>query len=227
MRRFKLSQTRRFRTSHPQAAFWTNQVRKSSLIPSYFNRKTRPLRMVAQPVVSCPRPCQCVTACLSAPPPGRRYSCRLDRRAISAECQGHAILRRSDDAAPGDASRRERQLVGNVTAARFIKSSARFRTRFSTRRPSSSGRFRSNGSASLEQLAGLPPALVIVDENDVLRDEGEAYARRLIQAGVPTTSVRYNAIIHDFMMLNPVRATKAATAAIEQAIQVLRKALGT
>ena len=60
--------------------------------------------------------------------------------------------------------------------------------------------------ASREQLAGLPPALVIVDENDVLRDEGEAYARQLIQAGVPTTSVRYNAIIHDFMMLNPVRA---------------------
>jgi acetyl esterase/lipase len=81
--------------------------------------------------------------------------------------------------------------------------------------------------ASLEQLSGLPPALVIVDENDVLRDEGEAYARRLIQAGVTTTSVRYNAIIHDFMTLNPVRSTQAATAAIEQAIQVLRKALGT
>ncbi|HMP15540.1 MAG TPA: alpha/beta hydrolase, partial [Gemmatales bacterium] len=81
--------------------------------------------------------------------------------------------------------------------------------------------------ASLEQLSGLPPALVIVDENDVLRDEGEAYARRLIQAGVSTASVRYNAIIHDFMMLNPVRRTQAATAAIEQAILVLRKALGT
>lgn len=81
--------------------------------------------------------------------------------------------------------------------------------------------------ASLEELSGLPPALVIVDENDVLRDEGEAYARRLIAAGVPTTSVRYNAIIHDFMMLNPVRATRAATAAIAQAIQVLREALGT
>src|SRR5688572_7892487 len=81
--------------------------------------------------------------------------------------------------------------------------------------------------ASRDQLAGLPPALVIVDENDVLRDEGEAYARRLVQAGVPTTSVRYNAIIHDFMMLNPVRATQAATAAIEQAILTLRKALGT
>ena len=81
--------------------------------------------------------------------------------------------------------------------------------------------------ASLEDLAGLPPALLIVDENDVLRDEGEAYARRLTQAGVPTTSVRYNGTLHDFMMLNPVRGTHAATAAIEQAIHTLRKALGT
>jgi len=81
--------------------------------------------------------------------------------------------------------------------------------------------------ASLDQLAGLPPAFVIVDENDVLRDEGEAYARRLLEAGVPTTAVRYNGIIHDFMMLNPLRSTQAATAAVEQAIQVLRQALGT
>ena len=79
--------------------------------------------------------------------------------------------------------------------------------------------------ATSEQLAGLPPALVIVDENDVLRDEGEAYARRLTQAGVTTTSVRYNGILHDFMMLNPVRETQASTAAVEQAIAVLRKAL--
>ncbi|MCW8382560.1 alpha/beta hydrolase [Streptomyces justiciae] len=81
--------------------------------------------------------------------------------------------------------------------------------------------------ASLEELAGLPPALVLVDENDVLRDEGEAYARKLTQAGVPTTSIRYNAILHDFMMLNTVRGTHASTAAIEQAIRTLRKALGT
>lgn len=80
--------------------------------------------------------------------------------------------------------------------------------------------------ASLEQLSGLPPALVIVDENDVLRDEGEAYARKLIQAGVPTTSVRYNAIVHDFMMLNPLRETAATTAAVEQAVRALRKAFG-
>ena len=77
--------------------------------------------------------------------------------------------------------------------------------------------------AALDELAGLPPALVIVDENDVLRDEGEAYARRLTAAGVRTTSVRVNGIIHDFMMLNPVRSTAAATAAIELAIHTLRK----
>ena len=68
---------------------------------------------------------------------------------------------------------------------------------------------------------------MIVDENDVLRDEGEAYARRLTEAGVRTTSVRYNGTIHDFLMLNPLRATAATTAAVEQAIHVLRKALGT
>jgi acetyl esterase/lipase len=81
--------------------------------------------------------------------------------------------------------------------------------------------------ASLEDLKGLPPAFIIVDENDVLRDEGEAYARRLTQAGVPTVSVRYNGIIHDFMMLNPVRATQATSAAVAQAIDVLKSALGT
>jgi acetyl esterase/lipase len=81
--------------------------------------------------------------------------------------------------------------------------------------------------ATLEDLAGLPEALVIVDENDVLRDEGEAYARRLIEAGVRTTTVRYNATIHDFMMLNPLRSSAASTGAIEQAVQVLRKALRT
>ncbi|MEV0347028.1 alpha/beta hydrolase [Nonomuraea sp. NPDC050680] len=81
--------------------------------------------------------------------------------------------------------------------------------------------------ASLEELTGLPEAFVIVDENDVLRDEGEAYARKLVAAGVRTTSLRYNGILHDFMMLNPLRQTAATTGAVEQAIQVLRKALGT
>ena len=70
--------------------------------------------------------------------------------------------------------------------------------------------------ASLDQLRGLPPALIIVDECDVLRDEGEAYARKLIQAGVTVTAIRYLAIHHDFMMLNPVSDTPATRGAIAQ-----------
>jgi acetyl esterase/lipase len=81
--------------------------------------------------------------------------------------------------------------------------------------------------ATLDELAGLPEAFVIVDENDVLRDEGEAYARRLTEAGVRTTSARYNGTIHDFLMLNPLRPTAATTAALEQAVHVIRKALHT
>lgn len=79
--------------------------------------------------------------------------------------------------------------------------------------------------ATLDDLSGLPPALVVVAENDVLRDEGEAYARRLTSAGVPTTSVRYNGTVHDFMMLNPLRYTHATTAAIGQAISTFRSVL--
>ena len=80
--------------------------------------------------------------------------------------------------------------------------------------------------ATLEELAGLPEAFLIVDENDVLRDEGEAYARKLTAAGVRTTAIRYNGTLHDFMMLNPVRGTAATTGAVEQSISILRKALG-
>jgi acetyl esterase/lipase len=78
-----------------------------------------------------------------------------------------------------------------------------------------------------EQLAGLPPALLIVDEADVLRDEGEAYAARLRAAGVAVTTVRYDGITHDFMMLNPLSDTHATRAAVAQAISVLREALRT
>src|SRR4051794_8814655 len=78
-----------------------------------------------------------------------------------------------------------------------------------------------------EQLAGLPPAFVIVGEADVLRDEGEAYAARLRAAGTPVTSVRYDGITHDFMMLDALRDTDATRAAIEQATAVLRHALNT
>ena len=81
--------------------------------------------------------------------------------------------------------------------------------------------------ATDEQLAGLPPALLIVDEADVLRDEGEAYAARLRAAGVAVTTVRYDGITHDFMMLNPLSQTRATRAAVAQAIATLRQALHT
>ncbi|MFI1397502.1 alpha/beta hydrolase [Streptomyces sp. NPDC020681] len=81
--------------------------------------------------------------------------------------------------------------------------------------------------ATTEQLRDLPPALVITAEADVLRDEGEAYANKLREAGVPVTSVRYQGIIHDFVMLNALRETHAAEAAIAQAVATLHTALHT
>ncbi|MFF9167877.1 MULTISPECIES: alpha/beta hydrolase [unclassified Streptomyces] len=79
--------------------------------------------------------------------------------------------------------------------------------------------------ATTEQLAGLPPALVITGEADVLRDEGEAYANKLRAAGVPVTAVRFQGIIHDFVMLNALRETHAAEAAITMAVRTLHSAL--
>jgi acetyl esterase len=81
--------------------------------------------------------------------------------------------------------------------------------------------------ATLDDLEGLPPALVIVDENDVLRDQGEAYADKLREAGVPTTSVRFNGTIHDFMRLNALRDSESTLAAITLAVAALRRAFGT
>lgn len=75
------------------------------------------------------------------------------------------------------------------------------------------------------QLAGLPPALIITAENDVLRDEGEAYARKLDSAGVDVLNVRMNGTIHDFLMLNALSETPQAKAALMLACNMLKKAL--
>ncbi|WP_439540733.1 alpha/beta hydrolase [Sphingomonas sp.] len=80
--------------------------------------------------------------------------------------------------------------------------------------------------ASLDQLRGLPVATVIVAENDLLRDEGEAYGRRLIEAGVPVAVTRYNGTIHDFVMLNALAGSEPARAAIAQGAARLRSSFG-
>lgn len=79
--------------------------------------------------------------------------------------------------------------------------------------------------ATVEQLQGLPPALVVTGEADVLRDEGEAYADKLREAGVAATSVRFQGVIHDFVMLDALRETHAAGAAIDLAVPTLHTAL--
>jgi acetyl esterase len=79
--------------------------------------------------------------------------------------------------------------------------------------------------ASLDELSGLPPALVMVGEADVLRDEGEAYAAKLRQAGVPVTALRFQGIIHDFVMVNSLRDTHAAKTATALGGDFLRAAL--
>ncbi|MEU8717682.1 alpha/beta hydrolase [Streptomyces sp. NPDC048663] len=81
--------------------------------------------------------------------------------------------------------------------------------------------------ATVEQLKDLPPALVVTGEADVLRDEGEAYANKLREAGVPVTAVRFQGIIHDFVMLNALRGTHAAEAAVSMAVRTLHGALHT
>ncbi|WP_034260819.1 alpha/beta hydrolase [Actinospica robiniae] len=79
--------------------------------------------------------------------------------------------------------------------------------------------------ADLDELKGLPTTLVIVDEADILRDEGEAYAARLREAGVDVTSVRVLGIVHDFMMLDSLRDARATNVARQLTVDALRRAL--
>jgi acetyl esterase len=81
--------------------------------------------------------------------------------------------------------------------------------------------------ASVEELQGLPPALIITAEADVVRDEGEAYANKLRQAGVRVTAVRFQGTIHDFVMLNALAQTAAARGAIAFATAWLREGFST
>jgi acetyl esterase len=81
--------------------------------------------------------------------------------------------------------------------------------------------------ARIDELTGLPPALIITAEADVLRDEGEAYAAKLRGARVSVTAVRYLATVHDFVVLDALRETAGAPAAITQASDYLRRAFGS
>lgn len=82
--------------------------------------------------------------------------------------------------------------------------------------------FASPLQATVAQLKGLPPTLIQVAENDILRDEGEAFGRKLDEAGVDVTTVRYNGMIHDFGLLNGLATLPAVRSLFIQAAAALK-----
>ncbi|WP_028932604.1 alpha/beta hydrolase [Pseudonocardia spinosispora] len=76
--------------------------------------------------------------------------------------------------------------------------------------------------ATLEQLRGAPPAVIMTAENDPLRDEGNAYGRKLAEAGVEVTTVEYIGLIHDWMLLNPIQHVPGVQASFRHAAADLK-----
>ena len=81
-------------------------------------------------------------------------------------------------------------------------------------------------NASIDELRGLPPALIQVAENDILRDGGEAYGRKLDEAGVDVTTIRYDGMIHDFGLLNALANEPATKSLFVHAAAELKRRLG-
>ena len=79
--------------------------------------------------------------------------------------------------------------------------------------------------ATSGQLKALPPTLIQLAENDILRDEGEAFGRALDAAGVITTTVVYNGVIHDFALFNGLSGLPQAKSCLLQAAAELKKYL--
>lgn len=80
-------------------------------------------------------------------------------------------------------------------------------------------------NATVDQLKGLPPVLIQVAENDILRDGGEAFGRKLDEAGVTVTTIRYNGVIHDFGLLNGLAELPPTKSLFIQAAAELRNYL--